>query len=64
MTLHFLQKTVRCSRQSCSIGLREPTGNSDKIQKFSPQNWKYQQISTEKIKIFIAALPAPTLCQS
>lgn len=64
MTLRFLQETDRCSRQSCTVGLHEASGNSDKVQKFSPQNWKYQQISTEKNKIFIAALPAPTLCQS
>lgn len=64
MTQFSTENCDRCSRQSRSMGLHEASGNSDKIQKFSPQNWKYQQISTEEIKIFIAALPAPTLCQS
>lgn len=47
-----------------STGLHEALGNSDKIHTFSPQNWKCQEISTEKMNIFITVLLASTLCQS
>lgn len=64
-TLSFLQKTMTDDLdQYHSTGLHEASGNSDKIHTFSPQNQECQQISTEKMNIFIAVLLASTLCQS
>lgn len=57
MTLFSTENCDRCSEQSCSMGLREASGNSNKIRKISPQNWKYQQVFPQQRKLKYLLLP-------